>query len=178
MPIQTSKKLTTLTFLLVASSSALAAGQFFCCHDSSGNQVCGDILPQACYGRAYREIGSNGQTVRTVEAPLTAEQRVLRAAEDEKHRIENEKRLEQHRKDQALLNTYGNERDIDAMRIRRNRCFSNPSAMPKQKSAKSACHAGNSRTKPSFTKKKTLPADIKKGLDDADFEIRAQNSNH
>lgn len=176
VPIQTSKKLTTLTFLLVASSSALAAGQFFCCHDSSGNQVCGDILPQACYGRAYREIGSNGQTVRTVEAPLTAEQRVLRAAEDEKHRIENEKRLEQHRKDQALLNTYGNERDIDAMRMRAETDVFQSIRNAETKISEIRLSRRKFENEAEFYKKKTLPADIKKGLDDADFEIRAQNS--
>ena len=118
------KRLATLMLLLVASGSALAAGQFFCCSDATGKQVCGDILPQPCYGRAYRELGANGQVIRSVEAPLTAEQRTQRAAEEEKRRIEDEKRREQQRKEQALLNTYGSERDIDAMRMRaRNRRF-------------------------------------------------------
>ena len=68
-------KLLALLLATLTGTSALAAGNFFCCNDASGKQVCGDILPQACYGRAYRELGSNGQTIRTVDAPLTAEQR-------------------------------------------------------------------------------------------------------
>ena len=77
-----------MAVLAFAQIPAFAAGQFFCCHDATGKQVCGDILPQACYGRAYREVGSNGQTIRTFDAPLTAEQRALRTAEEEKKRID------------------------------------------------------------------------------------------
>ena len=111
-------KLPTLALLLGLGTQALAAGNLFCCIDTNGKQICGDLLPQACYGRAYREIGDSGRTLRNVEAPLTAEQRALRAVEDEKRKAEEAARREQQRKDQALLNTYGNERDIEAMRTR------------------------------------------------------------
>ena len=68
--------LTLLMLLLLAgTASSFAAARIFCCDDQSGKQVCGDILPSACYGRAYRELGQSGRTSRVVEAPLTAEQR-------------------------------------------------------------------------------------------------------
>ena len=35
----------------VWDGSALAAGNLFCCIDTNGKQVCGDLLPQACYGK-------------------------------------------------------------------------------------------------------------------------------
>ena len=89
------RRLATLALLIGLSSPVVAAGQFFCCNDTSGKQVCGDILPHECFGRAYRELGSTGQTVRNVEAPQTPEQRTQRAAEEEKRKIEEEKRREQ-----------------------------------------------------------------------------------
>jgi hypothetical protein len=52
--------------LLALSGSASAAGKLFCCNDASDRQICGDILPKECYGRAYREIGATGMTSRTV----------------------------------------------------------------------------------------------------------------
>ena len=91
-------KPTALVLLLVLDGSALAAGNLFCCIDTNGKQVCGDLLPQACYGKAYREIGESGRTLRFVEAPLTAEQRAQRAIEEEKRKVEEEKRKEQRRK--------------------------------------------------------------------------------
>ena len=162
--------------LLTIGSTAQAAGQFFCCPDNNGKQVCGDILPQACYGRAYREVGSNGQTIRTVEAPLTAEQRAQRAAEEEKHRVEEEKRREQQRKDQALLNTYGSERDIDAMRMRAETDVFQSVRNAETKISEIRQLRKKFENEAEFYKKKTLPSEIKKGLDDADFEIRGQES--
>ena len=169
-------KPTALVLLLVLDGSALAAGNLFCCVDSNGKQVCGDLLPQACYGKAYREIGESGRTLRFVEAPLTAEQRAQRAIEEEKRKAEEEKRKEQRRKDQALLNTYGSAKDIEAMRLRAQEDV--------QKSIKAA-EAGiveirarrkNFENEAEFYKKKPMPPDIQKGLNDANGEIQAQES--
>ena len=92
--------------------------KFFCCNDSAGKYVCGDTVPVACYGRAYRELGADGRTVREVEAPLTAEQRARKAAEEETARREAARQKEQQRKDQALMETYVNVEEIETMRKR------------------------------------------------------------
>jgi hypothetical protein len=118
MALRTAAKCGLLLLALVGPVFSLAAPSIFCCNNEAGRQVCGDVLPSACYGRAYRELGYTGRTARTVEAPLTGEQRVQRAAEEQR-RSEQERLLnEQRRKDQALLNTYGSEKDIEIMRSR------------------------------------------------------------
>lgn len=168
--------LVALTLMLGLSSMASAAGKFFCCNDPNGKQVCGDILPRECVGRAYRELGESGQTLRNVEAPLTAEQRAQRAAEEGKRRLEDEKRKEQQRKDQALLNTYGNERDIDAMRKR----AENDVYLSIKNAATKISEIRELRKKfeneAEFYKKKKPPLEIQKGLRDTEFEIQAQES--
>ena len=63
---------------LTVSSGTLAAqpagaASIYCC-DVGGQPVCGDILPAACYGRAYREMSPSGIVRRTVPAPLTADE--------------------------------------------------------------------------------------------------------
>ena len=35
---------------------AAHAGKTLCCVNAQGRNICGDILPQECYGRAYREV--------------------------------------------------------------------------------------------------------------------------
>ena len=167
-------KLLALLLATLTGTSALAAGNFFCCNDASGKQVCGDILPQACYGRAYRELGSNGQTIRTVDAPLTAEQRSQREAEEEKRKREEEKRKEQQRKDQALLNTYGNEQDIELMRKRAEGDVLKAIANAEKKIAEIRQQRKVFENEAEFYKKKTLPLDVKKGLADADSDINSQ----
>ncbi len=173
------RKLTGLCFFALAlgfSGASVAAGKLFCCIDASGKQECGDILPQACYGRAYREIGESGRTVRQVEAPLTAEQRAQRAAEEERLKAEELVLKEKQRKDQALLNTYGSEKDIEAMRLRAQTDVFKAIKAAEDKITEIRLLRKKFEDEAEFYKKKQVPAEVKKGLNDADFEIKAQES--
>lgn len=166
----------TSALLSSFSGPASAAGNLYCCVDATGKQICGDLLPQACYGRAYRELGENGRTLRTIEAPLSAEEREQRQAADEKRKAEEAIVRERQRKDQALLNTYGSERDIEAMRLR-----AQNDALKEIKAAETQIAEIRERRKKfeneaEFYKKKTMPAEVQKGLKDADYEIKAQES--
>ena len=155
---------------------AAAAPRIFCCHDQSGRQVCGDILPSACYGRAYRELGQSGRTSRVVEAPLSAAERAAKAAE-ELQRQEQERLLnEQRRKDQALLNTYGNEKDIEVMRSRTLRALDTAIAAAEERIVEIRQRRKKFENEAEFYKNRRLPADVAKGLRDADYEIGAQES--
>jgi hypothetical protein len=167
----------SLTLLLALGSSAsVAAGKLFCCNDESGRQVCGDILPKECYGRAYREIGATGMTSRTVDAPLTAEERARQAAEEEQRKKDEIARKEQERQDRALLNTYANERDIEAMRTRAQNDVQKSIKAAEEKIVESRTRRKKFENEAEFYKKKTLPAEIQKGLSDADFDIKLQQS--
>lgn len=110
------------TVALVASSGTLAAQQsggasIYCC-DVGGQPVCGDILPAACYGRAYREMSPSGTVRRTVAAPLTPDEIAQHAAAEHKRRAEEAERMRQLRLDQALLETYRSVQDLDSRRDR------------------------------------------------------------
>ena len=169
-------KLLALLLATLTGTSALAAGNFFCCNDASGKQVCGDLMPQECYGRAYREVGDSGHTVRNVEAPMTAEQRAERAAEDERRKVEEAARQEQRRKDLALLNTYGSVGDIDAMRERALGDVEKSIAAADARIAEIKAQRVKFQNEAEFYKKKQLPPEVQKGLNDADAEIRAQQA--
>ena len=81
------KRSMAFALLCATSAPASAAGQVFCCNDAAGTQVCSDILPQACIGRTYREVGKSGVTVRRIDPPLTADQREQQRIEEEKRRV-------------------------------------------------------------------------------------------
>lgn len=162
--------------LIAGIGSSVAAPRIFCCHDDTGKQVCGDILPSACYGRAYRELGQSGRTARVVEAPLTAAERAAKAAE-ERQRQERERELnEQRRKDQALLNTYGNEKDIELMRSRALHDLDTAIAAAEERIAEIRRRRKKFENEAEFYQGRRLPADVAKGLRDADYEIRAQEA--
>ena len=173
MGLRTTVNLILLWLALSGAGSAAAAGQFFCCTDEHGKQVCGDILPQACYGRAYRELGSSGRTVRNIEAPLTAEQRAQRAAEDERRKEQAAALKEQKLKDQALLDTYGTEKDLETLRRRAELDVTSSIKAAEEKIAEAQKQRKKFSDEAEFYKKKQLPASVDKGLRDADAEIEA-----
>ena len=109
-------------FALAVSSGTLAAqpagaASIYCC-DVGGQPVCGDILPEACYGRAYREVSPSGTVRRVVPAPLTPEEIAARDAEVNERRVEAALQLKQQRMDEALLETYRSLPQLDARRDR------------------------------------------------------------
>lgn len=161
------------TLALCSAAQAMAAGTFFCCADENGKQVCGDILPQACYGRAYREVGGSGRTLRNVEAPLTAEQRAQRAIDDERRKEQEAALKEQKRKDQALLDTYGTEKDIESLRRRAENDVNTSIKGAEAKIAEARKQRKKFEDEAEFYKKKQLPVEVDKGLRDADSDIKA-----
>ena len=174
-------KLVFLAGILGLSAQAGAApaggsGKFYCCTEAAGTQVCGDILPQSCYGRAYRELGQTGQTLREVAPPLTAEQRAQRTIEDEQRKEAEARQKEQQRKDQALLNTYASAEDIEALRKRALDDINKSIKNAESRITEIRATRKKFEDEAEFYKKKPLPEDLRKGLRDTDFEIRAQQS--
>ncbi|MFZ4535860.1 hypothetical protein [Propionivibrio sp.] len=174
--MNTVARLGALAIALGLCVPAMAAGKLYCCIDASGKQECGDLLPQACYGRAYRELGDSGRTQRNVEAPLTAEQRIQHAAEEERRKVEEAALKEKQRKDQALLNTYGTIEDIETMRVRAQEDVQKSIKGAETKIAEMRTLRLKFENEAEFYKKKQLPAEVQKGMRDADYEIKAQES--
>lgn len=165
-----------LVAALFAAGPAAAASNIFCCQDERGRKVCGDLVPAACLGRAYDEIGANGAVVRRIEAPLTAEQRAQKEAEERRRKEAEAAEKEQGRLDAALLQTYGSEADID---LARQRAQADTRAAIKGAEAKIA-EARKRRKKlddeAEFYRKKPMPAELAKSLKENDMEILAQET--
>lgn len=168
-------KLGLLVLSLTAAVPALAAN-FFCCTDDRGKQACGDILPAVCIGRAYREIGPSGAVLRHVEAPLTAEQRARRTAEEERKKEAEAAAKEQNRLDQALLQTYGSEADIDAARRRAEADTVAAIKVAETKIVDARKRRKKFESEAEFYKKKELPPQLAKALKENDAEILAQQA--
>ncbi|GHU05146.1 hypothetical protein FACS1894158_07060 [Betaproteobacteria bacterium] len=161
---------------LTESANAGPGGMFYCCTDASGKYVCGDILPQSCYGRGYRELGADGRTLREVAPPMTAEQRAQRSADEEAQRREAEAQREQQIKDKALLETYANVDDLESLRKRAlddvQKFISNAEAQIADIKARRKKFEDEAE----FYKTKTLPLEIEKGLSGTETDIKAQES--
>jgi hypothetical protein len=155
-------------------------GRLYCCTDAGGMYICGDILPHACYGRAYREMGADGRTLREVAAPLSAEQlalqRAQQAAEEKKRKQEVIAQKEQQIKDEALLATYVSLNDIEALRKRSLDDVQRLIGNAETRIAEVRAQRKKFEDEAEFYVKKTIPSEIVKGLADTEFEIKAQES--
>jgi len=98
---------------LIGAVGDVSAGQIFCCDTAEGKRLCADKLPQACYGRAYRIVGSDGTVLQQVEAPMTREQRKEAERLKRRKELEEARRRSQRLQDRALLDTYQSIEDID-----------------------------------------------------------------
>ena len=162
-----------LAVLLLGSALALpAAAKTYCCTDKSGRKICGDTLPEQCEERAYKEFEKG--RISNVEAPLTAEQKAQRSAAEARKKEEERLAGEQRRKDQALLNTYGSEKDID---ILRDRAVADMEAAGKQTQEKydaALKHKQQLGKELEFYAKKPMPNSLKSQIKENETEIEAQ----
>lgn len=106
----------SLIFAALASLAALPAHAVYKCVDEKGVTHYGDTMPPQCDKKPVTEMTQQGSVIKKYDAPLTPEQ--LKAqAEERERRKEGEKRIaEQKLRDNALLSTYGSEREFDVAR--------------------------------------------------------------
>ncbi len=166
----------TLLFVALAAPASLPAhaGKSYCCTDERGKALCGDVLPTECFGRAYREVGSNGAVLKHIEAPLTAKQKEQRDADASRKKEEELLAKEEKRKNDALLNTYANEKDIDFML---DRALADLSANAKEAQTKydeAIKRKQKLDGELEFYKKTPVPVGLKEQIKVNDLEIKTQ----
>jgi len=95
------------------------------CVAKDGRKYYGATRPPQCMDVATEALSAQGMVIGRIEAPLTPEQRAARdaAAKENAAALEAQRQAEaaakaQARRDQALLQTYADERDIESMRHR------------------------------------------------------------
>ncbi len=163
----------TIFVLLLASLSAQGAGVFFCCPDpSSGRRTCGDSLPEVCRGKAYKVIGGDGTVLKEVGPPLSAEQKTEAAALAKRKQEQEDVVREQRRKDQALLDTYSSVKDIDVSQQQAEADLQHAITSANAQIDVIREQRKKYEREAEFYKKKAIPAEVAKGLREADYNIK------
>ena len=88
------------------------------CVDAKGKVYYTQVPPKECIGRETDEISRQGRVTKRTEAALTPEQQAAREEEQKKKQEQEIAAREEKRKNQALLNTYSSEKDIEDARGR------------------------------------------------------------
>ena len=106
------------TLLVLAAAPASAQQTMLKCKDDKGRTYYTQTPPAECLGKEINELSKQGVVVKKREAALTAEQIAAREAEEKRKKEEETLAKEEGRKNQALLNTYSSEKDIEDSRQR------------------------------------------------------------
>lgn len=103
--------------LCVAASPALAQ-RMYKCVDDKGKVYYTQVPPKECAGKDTQEMTRQGTVTKRTEAALTPEQQAAREEEKKKRQEQEIAAREERRKNQALLNTYTSEKDLEEARAR------------------------------------------------------------
>ena len=105
-----------LSVSLVAALVAMPAHALYKCVDEKGITHYGDTMPPQCAKKAITEMSQQGSVLKQYDAPLTPEQLKAQGEERERRREHEKKLTEQRLQDNALVATYGSEREFDMAR--------------------------------------------------------------
>lgn len=150
---------------------APVAAEIVCC-DVDGKRTCGDPPPPECTARA-KTIYRKGGVAKEIEAPLTAEQRRAREAEEARKREEAKKAAEQARKDRALLDSYSSIHEIDIARDRSLADIEKNTAQLRQRLEAALAKRTKLEQEKEFYLKKPMPAALQKQIDENAADIAA-----
>ena len=104
--------------LLIGLAFAPVAFATYKCVDEKGVTRIGETPPEECANVPMQETTSTGQVKRTIAPSLTPAQVEAQKADAERQKEAKKRAAEQKRLDEALLNTYASDREIDMTRDR------------------------------------------------------------
>ena len=174
MTIAALYRVLTVAALCVASVVASAQTRIYTCKDANGKTITSDRPLPECQGREGRVLSGQGATIKKIEAPLTPEQLAAREVEEQKKRDEDERRREQLRRDKALLNTYATLDDLESKRQRALAQVEREARESERRISVLERQAGENRAETEFYKRKALPPELKRRVDENEAALKAE----
>ncbi len=103
---------------LLLSAHAAAQQRTYKCVDDKGRVYYTQVPPSECLGRETQELSRQGSVTKSTGRALTPEQQAAREEVRKKQEEQEIAAREEKRRNQALLNTYSSEKDIEDARGR------------------------------------------------------------
>ena len=105
-------------FAALALLPLAVAAQSYRCTGKDGKKYYGQSVPPQCTGVAVEQLSASGTVMKRIDPQASADERAKKEAEEAEHRKQEALAKDQSRRDQALLATYGSEKDVEDMRRR------------------------------------------------------------
>ena len=162
-----------LSCALLAGVPAEAQRLYKYTDPATGKTVYTDKLPTEAAGKANEQLNRQGTVVKREPAAPTAEALAAREA-DRKRKLEEELAAkEEKRKNQALLNTYSNEKDIDDARARALQANDEAIKEAERKVADAQKRQKLLASEGEFYQKRPMPGQLKLDIQNNQLELKA-----
>jgi len=160
--------------LALAAVSASAQQRVFKCKDGKGKTYYTQTPPAECLGKEMEELSKQGTRVKNREAALTPEQIAARDAEEKRKKEEEVHAKEEKRKNQALLNTYSSEKDIEDSRMRALKQAEQTAKEIDKRIADAQKRAKDLAAEKEFYAKKPIPKKLQDDIKNNEIDIKGQ----
>ncbi len=172
-PLAGSLALAAIALTLVAPG-ALAQQHLYKCKDAKGKTYYTQTPPAECLGKEMDELSKQGTVVKKREATLTPEQQEARDAEEKRKKAEELAAKEERRKNQALLNTYSSEKDIEDGRQRALKQAEDQSKEIEKRIAEAQKRTKSLDAEKEFYTKKPMPKKLQDDIKNNEIDMKAQ----
>ena len=169
------KPLVLIAAIVFALALTPAQAKTYKCKDSRGNTYYTDRPPPECLGKEMEELSKRGTVVKKYEGMLTPEQQARREAEERRKKEEQERALEEKRRNQALLNTYSSEKDIEDGRQRALKQVEQATKAIEQRIAQAQKRTKKLESEKEFYVKKPLPQKLKDDIRNNEVDLKVQH---
>ena len=140
---------------------------------ATGRTIYTDKVPVDQAGKANEQLSGQGMVVKRNEAAPTAEQIAAREAQRKRKLEEDIAAKEEKRKNQALLNTYPSERDVDEARERALKANEDAVKDAERKLADAQKRKQALAAESEFYAKRPMPAQLKRDIQQNEVELKA-----
>ncbi len=162
------------TIVALAAEPASAQQGVYKCKDSKGKTYYTQTPPAECLGKEMDELSKQGRVVKKREAALTPEQIAAREAEEKRKKEEEERAKEEKRKNQALLNTYSSEKDIEDGRQRALRQAAEATKEIEKRIEEAQKRAQKLAAEKEFYAKKPMPKKLQDDIKNNEIDLKGQ----
>ena len=158
----------------LAAAPACAQAHLYKCKDSKGKTYYTQTPPTECLGKEMDELSKQGMVVKKREAALTPEQLAAREAEEKRKKEEELAAKEEKRKNQALLNTYSSEKDIEDSRQRALKQAEQAAKEIDKRIAEAQQRAQKLEAEKEFYAKKPMPKKLQDEIKNNEIDLKGQ----
>jgi hypothetical protein len=158
--------------VLLAAGPAAAQKLYKYTDPATGKTVYTERLPAEAAGKANEQLNRQGTVVKRESAAPTADELAAREADRKRKLDEEAAAREERRKNQALLNTYASEKDIDEARARALATNDEAIKDAERKLAEAQKRQKQLAGEAEFFQKKPMPAQLKLDIQNNQSELR------